>query len=279
MKTLVRLTSGLALAACGGLGSASATLVEITVTNLAPTTPTGLYLSPVTTLFHNGSVDLYDPGTVASPAIERLAELGDGSGIIAQALATQPTAAYFVLRDPAGAGPGVISPGVSQSFTVDLNPSTQRYLSWGLMVVPSNDTFSANANPTGYELFDGTGAFTGAKTWTFAGTDTYQSFTEFDNAIDGGAFVAGVDPTTGTPDLGVITRRIVGDLSDTLGVLTPAGTRIGEPLTADPLFQISIEAAPLAAVPEPSTYGLLGAVGLAMFAVWKRRRPPHASTS
>lgn len=237
--------------------SASAFDVQVTIQNRASQSPLGLYFGPVWLGFHSGTFDLYDPGSAASPALERLAELGDSSAINALFTSTQPTGFSTVLNNPGGPGPGLFSPGATNSITLNLNSTTQRYLSFGTMVVPSNDSFFANASPTFAPLFDAMGNFLGNQTWTLSGANVWDAGTEVNTPTNGAAFIFGVDATTGTSEGGVVHLQSLNGLDNDIGLTNGAGLLVGQALTRDPFLQISVTA-----VPEPSTYGLFGALGI-----------------
>lgn len=239
----------------------------LTVQNHSAVTPTGLYNGPVWLGFHTGGFDLFDPGTVAGPGIEALAELGDGSVINTAFNAAMPTGLSLTLNYPPGAGPGIFAPGGSNSVIVDLDPSLHRFLSFGAMIVPSNDTFVANADPMGLELFGASGNFLGTQTWTVTGANAWDAGTELNMLLNGAAFVSGVDATLGTSEGGMIQLQTLNGLDGAIGLTTPAGTTIGEALTADPLISIRIQS-----VPDVDSYGWLAMVGVLAFAEWKRRR-------
>lgn len=247
--------------------SASAFDVRVTIQNLAPQDPLGLYFGPVWLGFHNGSFDLYNPGTAASPQIELLAELGDSSAINTWFAATQPTGLSMVANNPGGPGPGLFSPGSSRSLTVNLDPMSQRYLSFGTMVVPSNDSFFANPNPLFAQLFDGMGNFAGTQSWTLTGASVWDAGTEVNDPMNGGVFVAGADPMAGDVEGGLIHLQPRNGLDNTIGITTGADTVIGRGLGTDAFMRISVTA-----VPEPSTYGLVGACALAGLALIRRKK-------
>ena len=147
----------LCLAAALTVGSALAIEVEVTVENIAPSQ--GSIITPVWVGFHAGQFDTYDGGVSADgfPGLENIAEDGN----------TGPLSDDFDIQVPNGAqatlfGPnGPIFPGDSASARFELDPSDHRYFSYASMVIPSNDAFVANGNPTAHRVFDTDGRFTG----------------------------------------------------------------------------------------------------------------------
>jgi PEP-CTERM motif/Spondin_N len=262
MRTKLLVSLGLLATAA----SAFAFDVRITIENATSQDPLGLHFGPVWLGFHDGTFDLFDPGSAASLPIERLAELGDSSLVNSWFSSVQPTGQSLVANNPGGPGPGLYTPGASRSLTVNLDPTTQRFLSFGTMVVPSNDSFFANANPTLLQLFDDSGAFLGAHTWSLTGLNVWDAGTEVNHPLLGAAFVAGVDATLGESEGGTIQLQSLHGLDDSIGLTTPAGTVIGRALGEDAFLRISV-----APVPEPSTYGMIGALGLVGLAVVRRR--------
>jgi len=241
--------------------------VRITIENLASNSPTGLYLGPVWLGAHNGTFDLFNAGTAASAAIELLAETGNSSLVQASFAAAQPLGWSTVLNQPTGPGPGIFAPGTSNSLIASLDPMTQRYLSWGSMVVPSNDTFLANENPMAAQLFDSMGNFAGVQSWTIFGSQLWDSGTEVNDPANGPAFLAGSNAALGAAENGVVHVQPLNGLDSFIGQTTAAGTVLGETLNPHPLFRISI-----APVPEPSTYGLMASAGLLALVALRGRR-------
>jgi hypothetical protein len=267
MKTKTFLT-GIVLGLAATL-QLSATLIQVTVDNLAPANPTGVYFSPVWFGFHDGTYDLFDPNTAASSNIEMLAELGNSAPINTSLMSAQPGATSYVVTDPMSPAPtGQFSPGHSATFTLDLDAFANRYLSFGLMVVPSNDTFLANAEPLAMTLFDAGGNFLGPQSWTFSGAQAWDAGTET-NGFLGAAFIVGSDPLLSPAEGGMIHTQPLTGLDEFVGSMTPVNTTLGQALTAEPLLRISVASA---AVPEPGTYGLMAAAGLMGLVIIRRIR-------
>jgi hypothetical protein len=158
---------------------------------------------------------------------------------------------------------------------VSLDASSQRFLSFGTMVVPSNDSFFGNANPPLLPLFDGTGNFMGSQSWTFTGANVWDAGTEVNDPLDGGVFVSGINGALGTDEGGVIHLQAIDGLDNVIGLPNGAGLTTGRALGNDGFLRISV-----AAVPEPGTYGILAALflgGLALLQRARSRRHPAES--
>ncbi len=156
------------LAAMGG--SAAAYTLNVTVANDTP--PGGFSVTPVYTAIHDGGFDAFDAGEAASPGVERLAELGDVSGLPPERLAVDPGSTATVV---AAAGNGIppIEPGETGTATLNVgDPTEQRFLTYLSMLVPSNDTFLGNDDPMAYEIFAPDGSFNGALTIRVMGSDS-----------------------------------------------------------------------------------------------------------
>ena len=146
------------LLAVGLLASASTTTaraqgqIQIRVTNLAPSN--GTALTPVWLGIHSGSFSTFAPGQSASIALERLAEDGNTSPLMA-AFSAAGFTTQTTLLGPGGA----FLPSESSVATFMLNPANAqtRYLSYASMLLPSNDAFIGNASGTAIDLTDGMG--------------------------------------------------------------------------------------------------------------------------
>lgn len=252
------LCAGAALLA---VSTASAINVRVTIENIAPSSPTGLYFTPVWTGFHNGGFDLFNVGSAASPALETVAEVGDPGSLDTLFGGSVTDGISAITANPSGPAGVIYDPGAAITFDLNLDPTNNRFLSFASMLVPSNDTFFA---ADGLEIFDGSGTLVGGS-WTFAGTGAYDAGTEDNDLMNGPAFVSGETGTDGMATVGgLIALQSASAISDLGGVLTAAGTTIGT--TTGDVFRLSVTA-----VPEPSALGFLIGLG-ALFTIARRRR-------
>ncbi|WP_281544974.1 spondin domain-containing protein [Grimontia sp. SpTr1] len=106
----------------------------VTVENLTDAQP----MSPVALLTHSKTNTLFEVGQPVSVALEKLAEGGDNSEVLA----------YEELRhvEDALSGASPLPPGASESFTVQLNRKKTRYLSVASMLVNTNDAIVAESD-------------------------------------------------------------------------------------------------------------------------------------
>jgi hypothetical protein len=172
--------------------------ITVTVENLAP--EGGFYFTPVWLGLHNGSFDLFDPGGLASPELERLAEDGDGSALgeaFAAAVGGEAGGMDALVTAPEGfAGAPVFDPGDAASVHLTVDSEMNRYLSYVSMIIPSNDAFIGNHNPHGIELFDAAGYFKGKKVITILGSMVWDAGTELNTEMEA-AFINQADGNTG----------------------------------------------------------------------------------
>ncbi|MCV6594727.1 MAG: VPLPA-CTERM sorting domain-containing protein [Silicimonas sp.] len=252
-----RLAAGL-LVSTALAGAASAAVVQVTITNNQASD--AVYLTPLLSVFHDGSFDSFDLGRAASASVEALAEEGNPALVAADAQAAGATTG--VVFGPAGfAGAPVLDPGETASIRLDVDPSDGRYFSFLSMVIPSNDIFIGNDNPLAYRVFDADGKFTGLGPISVYANDAWDAGTEVNNGQGAPFNTAG---GTSTEVDGVITQA-----SDSLFFLngqdTVAGTTISLPTGANLLATIEVSQVPLPAG-APLLLAGLGAFG------WMRRR-------
>ncbi|QQE10403.1 spondin domain-containing protein [Planctomycetota bacterium] len=247
--------------------TASASGIQVTVENL--TTSDGFFLTPLWVGFHDGSFDSYDMDATATAGLERLAEDGVTSFLSEEFAAITTRGAGGIDSVIANGGP--IAPGTSATamFT-DLDVSSNKFFSYVSMVIPSNDAFIANGNPTAYQLFDAAGNFAGPITIDIFGSDVLDAGTEV-NDEQGVAFLTGTGGQTG-PDQGLSESNTVGThgglLADgnILGGSTAAGTVFGNDIIGSDQLLARIT---ITQLPEPSSLALLGLAAMPLMA---RRR-------
>jgi len=232
-----------ALSICAS--ASSAVTLEVTITNNASSD--GLFLTPLVSLFHDGTFDTFDTGELAKSALEAVAEEGDASGVLA--LANAPgsgVAASGVVTAPGGfAGAPVIDPGESASLRFMLNPTGDVFFSYLSMVIPSNDIFVGNSDPNAIQLFQG-GGYLGDVSFDVA--RAYDAGTEANDG-EGAAFSNG-RPSTDTSD----PIAFLPSLDFLIDLPRAAGGVVGSvPAPGGSFATISI-----AAVPVPASLPLLG---------------------
>ena len=186
--------------------SIQATEVKVKVEVLTPTG--GVFLTPVWVGFHDGSFDSYDTGSLASAGIERIAEDGDASELRAIFASDTVNSQDAVILNLEGfEGAPVFEPGSSSSMIFDLDETTQKYLSYATMVIPSNDAFIANSNPLAHQLFDENGTFVGPFTFTVYGSQVRDAGTE-ENTESDAAFINQTAGNTGSTTTDNITTHL-----------------------------------------------------------------------
>lgn len=252
VRTTASTAAAVALSALAGLAHADIVQVRVTVENLAASN--GVAISPVTLAAHDGSFDAFNAGSAAGLGTQRVAEAGDGSIFAGEAQNAFPGVVTGVATATTNAfGPGIFLPGGSGSVILSLDSNTHRFLSYGAMVVPSNDFFIGNDSPTSVELFDGSGNFV-AQGFTLTGADVWDAGTEV-NQLFGAAFVAGQDGAAHADENGVVT--LGADFGTFLGSTTPAGYTFSDLPGNGAIVRFSF-----AVVPAPGSTALLGLGGL-----------------
>ena len=104
---------------------------RVSVTNLSNNQP----LSPLAVVLHTAGYRAWTAGMSADSGLEQLAEGGDTSGLISEAMADS-----HVLKTATGSG--LILPGASDSVDVTTSDSGDLQLSLAAMLVNTNDGFT-----------------------------------------------------------------------------------------------------------------------------------------
>ncbi len=287
----------IALGMTVGQSAVASQLVEVTITNIAPTD--GTAITPVWVGFHDGSFDSYNGGLTSQPGLERLAEDGNTmqisedfannltyvSGGMSTTTASSQTGTR--VQDTIGsmAGPPPLQPGESETRIFDIAvDGTNRYFSYASMILPSNDFFLANGNPLAHDLsslYDGQGSvsFTIGLPGTVndAGTEAEDFYTAapdlgglnalFPNA--GFAAPAGQSgPDEGPADPNNLIRNVVGDPYAgfaNIGGANLSGLDFNQ-------FSNGIATITITAIPEPTSLALVGLGIVGLCGTVRRRR-------
>lgn len=164
-------------------GQARAATIQITIKNAAP--QSGAWIMRPWIGLHDGNFQTFTVGQPASSGVQHLAEdgvTGDTShpsllsgppnGCVGDPSVynetnpclTQIFSAYAGGSQQATIG-GPTSPGntLFKTFTVDPQAANSRYLSFVVMVVPSNDAFFGTDSAHPIQLYDSRGRFNGGK--------------------------------------------------------------------------------------------------------------------
>ena len=260
-------------------GPVSAATLQITVTHQGQ--PDGFALTPLYSAFHDGNFDAFSAGSAASNGVETIAELGDFSALPPERLAASPGSTAGVVFGGTPAAPSPIFGGDTATLEISIDdPTQQRFFTFLSMVVPTNDLFIGNDDPTAIEIFDVGGLFLGEQVITLTGSDIYDAGTEVNDPAVGPAFVAGIDATLGGEEGGVVQAGF-GELAQYAGLETVAGFTV-DPNLAGILGDISdpsdfalatITISEVAPIPLPANAWLLiSALGLGVAGSrWRKR--------
>lgn len=263
--------------------------VRVDVVSNAPTG--GVALTPLWVGFHDGSFDSYNGGLSSQVGLERLAEDGDASVISAdflggytyvddgmsnRVLTGQTVGRVDGVLAAANGTPPPIQPGESTSAVFDIDVTENQYFSYASMVLPSNDFYVANGNPTQWDLssiLDGSGSITFdiglPGTVNDAGTEVNDFSTSAANGLFG---LAGgqTGPNQGADEFGVNANVLGSPFADFLNL--PDGQDLSLlDFNNSTLYSNGIATVTITAVPEPGSLGLLTAV-LCGLSLSRRRR-------
>ncbi len=234
------------------------TQIEVKVTTTGP-----VGLAPTFAAFHDGSYDIFDSGSNASPGLELLAELGDASVIVDEAM----TAGVSSAAGFAPGGPFAPNGGMgSHVFMVDDGDSS---FSLAAMILPSNDWFIGTGNAIDVSSLLGASAGTSL---SFDLSTVYDAGTELEDFTyaPGGGLVGittAATPPGGTATSDPISAVTGADPFSVFANIEPADFDTSSiAFNAGPVASIS-----LTVVPEPSTVSLGGLAAMGLLLVRRRR--------
>ena len=205
--------------------------VTVKIESLAP--ENGTYLTPVWVGFHDGNFDLFEVGIGASDGLQRLAEDGNTLPIGDEFLAPDD------LDDLGGAvGAGVVNGTISSggdippippgattelTFSLDSDAFRSRYFTFASMVIPSNDAFIGNADPTAHPVFNDAGEFIGGS-FVVTGAEVYDAGTEVNDELPANtAFFGQAAADTGTDENGTVQLHSGFKPAGSGGILADSG--------------------------------------------------------
>lgn len=269
-----------AVVGCIAAGQANADIVEVTVTNNAPTN--GVFLTPVWAGFHNGSFDSYDGGTASSIQLSRLAEDGNVNPI-SQTFGANGTLVNTAISQTGARVQGVLgaaplAPGESATFSFDVDISVggaNQFFSYASMLLPTNDYFIANGNPTAFDLSSLSGTAGTISFDVFTVNDAGTEINDFEFSAGNGLFPGlGLPAGQGGPNQGADEFGTIENVNNPFAnfLNTPGGADLSDldftDATAYPngvaTFTITTS------VPEPSSVAFGAICGLGL--IVRRRR-------
>jgi len=248
----------LGIAALTAAAHAQPVELRVTVQNLAPAN--SVSFAALRLGFHNGTFDSFNNGQASGMPAISIAEGGTGNLWFPAFAAAEPNATLGSVVRPAG---GSLRPGESAFSDFLVDPSINRFFTFGSMVVPSNDHWIGNDNPMQYMLFNAMGQLNITSISQF-GRQVWDNGSETEDPANA-AFLVGSVNANRTPQNGVVSFNF--DRLDAFnGLTTTAGYVFQRQFGAnDEIYRISF-----AVVPAPGTAAMLGMGGL--LAARRRRR-------
>ena len=254
------------IAACLAASMANASEISIQIENLQG--DGGFAFTPFWIGVHDGSFDVFNGGADSSllPGITEIAELGDTSVIGQRFMNEMMNGVAQTFAEPNG--PPVFSPGESATTTINAgDATTNRFLNYASMIVPTNDLFVGNDNAI--EIFDAAGNFIGPITIDIFGANVYDNGSEVNDVTNGPAFVSGIDATGGADENGVVRLFFSNEPADSNYLNSIIGTQTAPGPLVTQAFGSSDQIGRITITPEPTT-GLLLIAG-SLFALRRQR--------
>ncbi|MEM1012000.1 MAG: spondin domain-containing protein [Planctomycetota bacterium] len=231
--------------------------VEVTVENLAPAND--ISFAPLRIVFGNGTFDAFNIDETAGAGIVSVAEGGVGDVWFDEAATAEPASTRGTVVP--STGPGPLFPGATGSNVFTVDTDLNQFFTFANMVIPSNDLFLGNDNPTAFQLFDDDGNLLITEI-TQTASQIWDANSEVADPA-AAAFLVGGNNDLRTPENGTVAFDF-SELSVFDGLPTPAYTFDTNLAGDTPIFRISF-----AVVPEPTSAAALGLAGLTML---RRRR-------
>ena len=256
--------------------AASAATLKVSIENLAP--QSGTLLTPLWVGFHDGGFDIYDRDVSLDsfPGTESLVEDGLTQQISDRFNTVGAGEIQGTILGTEGANAGPIDVGEIATFFFEIDSAlpNNRFFSYASMVIPSNDAFIANGNPTAHPIFDEAGNFIGADFIEF-GSDVLDGGTEVnDESPITTAFFGQAAPNTSVDQNGVVTIHPGFNPVGSGGILdSPQFANADFKADGYQVARIRVELVEddVQAVPEPTTLLGLLAVGGALWLNHRRR--------
>lgn len=257
-------TTAVVVVGFSGQSQSAPVFVTVTIRNVAPVN--SVSFAPLRLGFGNGTFDAFNINQSATAPIISVAEGGSGSAWFPAFQAAEPNAVL-------GSVGGALTPGstASNTFLVDSMSANNRFFTFASMVIPSNDLFIGNDNPSAFQLFDATGNLLISQINQNVG-QIWDAGSEAPDPANA-AFVVGGNNNARTPQNGFVTFS-----SSELGVFNGLQTAAGYTFTnagiADPSTRIYEIGLSVTAVPEPSSM-ILGSIGLGSIVAgrfWRRKK-------
>lgn len=123
------LLTSMVISGCGSSSNENR-MYRITLTNMTANQP----LSPATIIIHKAGYHLWQPGHMASVALEKLAEGGSNQDVL-----TEVGSDTHVLISKSGTG--IIPPGASETLELEIKKSNNLKITVAAMLVNTNDAF------------------------------------------------------------------------------------------------------------------------------------------
>jgi hypothetical protein len=248
----------LALVGAAGLAHAKSVQLRVTVQNLAPAN--SVAFAPLRLGIGNGTFDAFNENqtafllgqpTVATAPIVTVAEGGSGSTWLPAFAAAEPNATIGSIMAPGGP----LLPGATASNIFIVDPQVNRFFTFAAMVVPSNDHFIGNDDPTEYMLFDAAGNLN-LTSISQLGSEVWDAGSEVTDPANAAFLMGGVNANR-VDENGVVRFDFMG-LNAYNGLTTAAGYTFNRQFGAnDEIYRISFEV-----IPAPGAAALLGLGGL-----------------